>query len=74
MTINQLIKNLQKIEKMCPRNTIVTVDWESLKSDDYSYSPVSDLSVEYAPLVDGDGCTQRTKSGLEVMRHFLVLK
>lgn len=74
MTVNQLIKKLQKIEKECPRNTHVTVDWAELQSDDYTYSPVKDVTVEYAPLADGDGWTQYTKSGLEVMRLILVLK
>ena len=74
MTINQLIKKLQKIEKECPRNTHVTVDWAELQSDDYSYSPIRDVSIEVAPLCDGDGFTQYTQKGNEVVRHFLVLK
>jgi hypothetical protein len=74
MTINQLIKKLQKLEKECPRNTHVTVDWQELKNDDYTYSPVKDLSLEYANLADGDGYSMYRKDGQEVMRHFLVLK
>lgn len=74
MTINQLIKKLQKLEKQCPRNTQVTVDWQEITTPDYSYAPVKDLSVEFAPLYDADGFHQYCKDGQEVMRHFLVLK
>ena len=74
MTINQLIKKLQKLEKECPRNTHVTVDWAELMNQDYTYSPIKGLSVEYANLADGDGCSTFRKDGTEIMRHFLVLK
>jgi hypothetical protein len=72
MTINQLIKKLQKIEKECPRNTHVTVDWKELKN--YTYVPIRQLSVEYRNMADGDGCQMHRKDGQEVMRYFLVLK
>lgn len=74
MTVDQLIKKLEKIKKTVPRNAIVTVEWESLQSDDYTYSPIKGVKTEYAPLADGDGCTQYTKSGLEVMLHFVVIE
>ena len=74
MTINQLIKKLQKLEKECPRNAIVAVDWASLQSPDWSYSPVHGIDVEYAPLADGDGCMQYTKNGQEIMRTVVILK
>jgi hypothetical protein len=74
MTINKLIKKLQKLEKECSRNTIIAVDWEALQSPDWTYSPIRDVEGEWAPLVDGDGCIQYTKNGREVMRYFVVLK
>lgn len=74
MTINQLIKKLQKLEKECPRNTHVTVDWEEIKDLDYSYAPINKLSVEYCHMADGDGFLIYTDDRKEAMRHVVVLK
>jgi hypothetical protein len=74
MTINQLIKKLQKLEKECPRNTQVSVDWKEIQDDDYTYVPVHQLSVEYCNMVDENGLMMYRKDGQEVMMHCLVLK
>lgn len=74
MTINQLIKKLQKLEKEYPRGTQVTVDWKELQNDDLTFSPIKALDVECAGVRDGDGYTLYRKDGQQVLKHFVVLK
>lgn len=77
MTINQAIKNLQKLGKQHGMRTIICADTQTLRdscNDTWNIVDISDMKVELIELCDGDGCWKFNKDGTQAYRKCLVLR
>lgn len=54
MTVNQLIKKLEKVREKHGKRAAVVIDWKTFQNDDYSHTNVKDIEVEVIPWAKDD--------------------
>lgn len=77
MTINQLIKKLQKIEATYGKRIKVSCDASGMKkqfNDVFDIITVQEVEVDTVRMCDGDGYGQTKANGEEVWRTTVILK
>lgn len=77
MTINQLIKRLEKLRDEHGKTVKVCADVDALRrsvNDAWSVVDISEATFDAIELVDGDGFTEYTKRGTQRIQRCVVLK
>lgn len=77
MTINQLIKKLEKLRNVHGKTVKVCVDTDALRwsvNDTWGIVDVTEAEYDAVGLVDGDGFTEYTKRGEQRMQRCIVLR
>lgn len=77
MTLNQLIKKLEKLRELHGKTVKVCADAVALQkscNDTWNIVDVTEVEFDVVNLVDGDGFTERRKNGQERTFRCIVLK